>query len=48
MFSCVAGFVDLGETLFECVRREVAEEVGLEILDEKPVSFIDSQFWYVK
>jgi ADP-ribose pyrophosphatase YjhB (NUDIX family) len=32
MFSCVAGFVDAGETLFDCVQREVAEEVSVEII----------------
>ena len=31
MFSCVAGFVDAGESLEQCVRREVAEEVGVEV-----------------
>ena len=27
MYSCIAGFMDPGEPLEECVRREVAEEV---------------------
>ena len=29
MYSCIAGFMDPGEPLEECVRREVAEEVAL-------------------
>ena len=32
MFSCVAGFVDAGETLFECVQREAAEEVSVQVI----------------
>ena len=32
MFSCVAGFVDAGETLFECAQREAAEEVSVEVI----------------
>ena len=28
MYSCIAGFLDPGETLEQCARREVAEEVG--------------------
>merc|ERR1719192_371435 len=32
MYSCVAGFVDIGESLYDCVKREVAEEAGVEIL----------------
>jgi NAD+ diphosphatase len=42
MYSCVAGFVEPGETLEEAVRREVHEEVGVE-LDE--VRYIASQPW---
>ncbi len=42
MFSCVAGFVDAGESLAECVRREVAEEVGVEV---GAVRVRDSQHW---
>ena len=42
MFSCLAGFVEPGETLEEAVRREVREEVGIE-LDE--VRYWGSQPW---
>lgn len=31
MFSCIAGFVDVGESLEECVKREAAEEVGVNV-----------------
>ncbi|XP_076035750.1 NAD(P)H pyrophosphatase NUDT13, mitochondrial isoform X1 [Oratosquilla oratoria] len=42
MYSCIAGFSDIGESLEETVRREVAEEVGLEATD---VRYIASQHW---
>jgi len=41
-FGAVAGFVELGETLEEAVRREVAEEVGLQVED---VRYFGSQPW---
>jgi len=42
MFSCIAGFLDPGETLEDCVRREVAEEAGLEV---DRVTYTSSQHW---
>jgi NAD+ diphosphatase len=42
MFSCLAGFVEPGETLEEAVRREVGEEVGVEL---GTVSYWGSQPW---
>ena len=42
MFSCLAGFVEPGETLEHAVRREVMEEVGLAVGD---VEFRGSQPW---
>lgn len=41
-WSCIAGFVEMGERVEDCVRREVKEEVGLEI--ENPV-YKGSQSW---
>lgn len=42
MYSCIAGFVDVGESLDACVRREAAEEVGVDV-DEVVVH--SSQHW---
>ena len=42
MFSCLAGFVEPGETLEDAVRREVAEEVGVEL---GAVRYWGSQPW---
>jgi NAD+ diphosphatase len=42
IFSCLSGFVEPGETLEHAVRREVLEEVGLEVGD---VDFRGSQPW---
>lgn len=38
----VAGFLETGETLEECVRREVMEETGLEI---KNITYFGNQPW---
>lgn len=40
--SLVAGFLETGETLEECVAREVKEETGLDI---KNISYFGSQPW---
>ncbi|WP_408888321.1 NAD(+) diphosphatase [Myxococcus faecalis] len=42
MFSTLAGFVDAGESLEECVAREVKEEVGIEV---KNIRYFGSQPW---
>lgn len=42
MYSVIAGFVDLGESLEECVRRDIREEVGLEV---KNIRYFSSQNW---
>lgn len=41
-FSVLAGFVEAGESLEECVRREIAEEVGVHVRD---VRYLGSQAW---
>ncbi|KAK2820748.1 hypothetical protein Q5P01_023707 [Channa striata] len=42
MYSALAGFCDMGESLEEALCREVAEEVGLEVLS---ISYSSSQHW---
>ncbi|MDH4191226.1 MAG: NAD(+) diphosphatase [Betaproteobacteria bacterium] len=42
MYSALAGFVEPGESLEQCVRREVAEEVGVEVGN---IAYFASQPW---
>lgn len=42
MYSVLAGFVEPGETLEECVRREIKEEVGIAV---KNIRYFGSQPW---
>jgi len=42
MYSCLAGFVEPGETLEQAVFREVREEVGIEVCD---IRYVASQPW---
>jgi NAD+ diphosphatase len=42
MFSALAGFVEPGESVEECVRREAREEVGLEVGEFR---YFRSQSW---
>jgi NAD+ diphosphatase len=42
MYSCIAGFLEHGETLEECVAREVFEETGLSV---KNIRYAGSQSW---
>jgi NAD+ diphosphatase len=42
LYSVLAGFVEPGETLEECVRREVREEVGIEVSN---IRYFGSQSW---
>ena len=41
-YSALAGFVEAGESLEECVHREVAEEVGVKVRD---LRYFGSQSW---
>lgn len=42
LHSTIAGFVDVNETLEECVRREILEEVNIKV---KNIKYFDSQPW---
>ncbi|KAJ8284788.1 hypothetical protein COCON_G00036380 [Conger conger] len=42
MYSALAGFCDMGEVMEETLRREVAEEVGLEV---ESMQYSSSQHW---
>ncbi|MDD2367163.1 MAG: NAD(+) diphosphatase [Desulfuromonadaceae bacterium] len=41
-FSMVAGFIEFGESLEECVEREVFEETGIEVTN---IRYVGSQSW---
>lgn len=41
-YSCIAGYVEPGETLEECVSREVLEETGITVTD---IRYFGSQPW---
>ena len=41
-FSALAGFVEPGETIEDCLRREIREEVGIEV---QPPVYFGSQSW---
>ncbi|XP_074789345.1 NAD-capped RNA hydrolase NUDT12 [Athene noctua] len=42
MFTCLAGFVEPGETIEDAVRREVEEEAGIKV---GPVQYVSCQPW---
>ncbi len=42
IYSVIAGFVEPGETLEECIKREIEEEVGLQVKD---IRYFGSQPW---
>mgnify|MGYP001029588185 CR=1 FL=1 len=42
LYTCLAGYVEVGESAEECVRREVREEAGIEV---SGVRYAGSQHW---
>ena len=42
MYSCLAGFVEMGESIEHCVFREVKEETGINV---KNIRYVGSQAW---
>jgi NAD+ diphosphatase len=42
MYSALAGFVEPGETIEDCIHREVREEVGVEVAN---IAYFASQAW---
>jgi NAD+ diphosphatase len=42
MYSVLAGFVEAGETFEECVKREIREEVNIQV---KNITYFGSQPW---
>jgi len=44
MYSCLSGFAEIGESLEECLIREVFEESGIHV-DSSSIAFLGSQPW---
>ena len=42
VYSCIAGFVEMGETIENAVKREVLEETGITV---KNIRYVGSQAW---
>ena len=42
MYSALAGFVEAGESIEDCIHREVREEVGVEV---EGLQYVASQSW---
>ncbi|MBQ0050711.1 MAG: NAD(+) diphosphatase [Treponema sp.] len=42
VYGCIAGFVEIGETIEQTVEREIMEEVGLKV---KNIRYVGSQSW---
>lgn len=42
MYTCLAGYMEPGENIEECVKREVLEETGIHV---KNVRYVKSQSW---
>lgn len=42
IYACIAGFMEVGESVEQCVRREIMEETGLKV---KNIKYYGSQSW---
>jgi NAD+ diphosphatase len=42
LYTVIAGFVEIGENLEECVKREIKEEIGIRV---KNIKYFESQPW---